>query len=329
MKNTETSIQNPLKITNYKTREERLNYISKSSLKELFSPANTATFATIAMDCVLMFARWNTISSPDNWYFIFLIGLASAYVIDMPMLLAGQSIVEYRLGMKNKKSMLTDTILGIVPLAIFVTIYFAFTYVTRDMVFAVATSSNMTNNAAESAEALTAAAETNNPVIAVAAIFAGLLPLGTSLASLLLTLRTYNPLKVRKEKLETAKAMASAHLLAIRKGQAEAKYLRENNLLLSREKDLFNESIEEATAQEFRRQTAFKEALYEKCSSADEISHVSEEGTALISTYPYDNEGYKESLSVIEKAVPKPKLGILPLAEEDESNETTNIQFNN
>lgn len=287
---------NPIKISNYKTREERIKLIDSFSWRDLFSMANLATILFVVLDFVVLFSRWDTVQT-ESWYMVALLAVSSAVILDVPMMLAGKAIVDYQHKLKSKGNMLLVVILAVAAFALVFGFSIWFSYVTRNETFQDAEASMMINNMATPAQSESGERES----VLAASLFSGVLPLGTSIASLVIALFTYKPIEEKRKKIFRARVMAQEHLLHLRQGIAESQaYIERDKKLLAREKDLYDQFVASVYAQELVRKNAYKEALEEKC-SLDEVNHIIESAKALNESSAFDDRPFLETYKSIEK----------------------------
>lgn len=281
---------NPIAISNYKTREKRIKSIEGFSCKDLFTIANIATVLFVALDFAVLYSRWETVQT-ESWYFVALIALSSAVILDVPMMLAGKKIVEYQNSLKSKGSMIVVVSLSVIAFLLVFGFSIWFSYVTRNATFQDAEASTLINNMAT----LNQSESGESASVLVAALFSGVLPLGTSIASLVIALMTYKPIDEKLKKITAARVRAEEHLIHIRQGIAQSNaYIEHGNELLARETDLYHQFVDSVYAQELIRKQAYREALEEKC-SPDEINHIIETAAEANAKSPFNDAPHLET----------------------------------
>lgn len=281
---------NPIKIADYKSREERMKSIDGFSLRSLFSFANIATVLFVALDFAVLFTRWETVQT-EAWYMVALIAVSSAVILDVPMMLAGKTIVEYQNKLRSKSSMALTVSLSAFAFLLVFSFSIWFSYVTRTATFQDADTTTLVNNAAEPVMLV---AEESLSVL-VAALYSGILPLGTSVASLVIALITYKPVEEKRKRIAKARAMAEEHLLHLKQGIAEGQArIKFGKTLLSREEDLYNQFVESVYAQELIRKNAYREALEEMC-SLDDVNHIIESAKAMNEARAFNDGHFRET----------------------------------
>lgn len=279
-----SKFNNPIAIADYKTREDRIKSIDRFSFKELFTIANIATLLFVALDFAVLYSRWETVQT-ESWYFVALIALSSAVILDVPMMLAGKKLVEYQNNLKSRNSMIIVVSLSTAAFLLVFGFSIWFSYVTRNATFQDAEASTLINNMAT----LNQSESGDSTSVLVAALFSGVLPLGTSIASLVIALMTYKPIEEKLQKITAARIRAEEHLIHIRQGIAESNaYIEHGNELLARETDLYNQFTDSVYAQENIRKQAYREALEERC-SPDEINDIIETAAKVNADSPFDD----------------------------------------
>lgn len=279
-----SKFNNPIAIADYKTREDRIKSIDRFSFKELFTISNIATLLFVALDFAVLYSRWETVQT-ESWYFVALIALSSAVILDVPMMLAGKKLVEYQNNLKSRNSMIIVVSLSTAAFLLVFGFSIWFSYVTRNATFQDAEASTLINNMAT----LNQSESGDSISVLVAALFSGVLPLGTSIASLVIALMTYKPIEEKLQKITAARIRAEEHLIHIRQGIAESNaYIEHGNELLARETDLYNQFTDSVYAQENIRKQAYREALEERC-SPDEINDIIETAAKVNADSPFDD----------------------------------------
>lgn len=275
---------NPINIPDYRTREARIKSINRFSINDLFTVSNIATLLFVALDFAVLYSRWETVQT-ESWYFVALIALSSAVILDVPMMLAGKKIVEYQNRLASKTSTVVIVLLSAIAFLLVFVFSIWFSYVTRNATFQDAEASTLINNMA----ALNQSESGNSVSVLVAALYSGVLPLGTSIASLVIALMTTKPNENKLKKITAARVLAEEHLIHIRQGIAENNvFIERGRGLLARENDLYRQFVDSVYAQELIRKQAYREALEEKC-TPDEINHIIETSADVNSNSPFDD----------------------------------------
>ncbi len=287
---TKMNNSNPIKISDYKTREKRTRSIDGFSVRGLFSLANVATALFVLLDFAVLYSRWETVQT-ESWYMVALIAVSSAVILDVPMMLAGKAIVDCQYNLKSKSNTALVVSLSVVAFLLVFGFSMWFSVVTKNATFQDAEASNIVNNMA----AMNVAEEGDSYSVLVAALFSGILPLGTSIASLVIALITYKPIEEKLKRINKAKVLAEEHLLHLRQGIAESQtFIKRGEDLLAREEDLYNQFVESVYAQELIRKQAYREALEEKC-SLDDVNHIIESAKETNEYLTFDDKPYNNT----------------------------------
>lgn len=289
---------NPIKVSDYKTREERIKSVDSFSIRDLITLANGATLSFVLLDFAVLFSRWESVQT-ESWYIVALIAISAALILDVPMMLAGKTIVEYQHKMKSKSFMVIVVSLAVTAFLLVFGFSLWFSYVTRNATFQDPEESMMlVNNMAD----LEGGQGKDSVAVLVAALYSGVLPLGTSIASMVIALITYKPVEEKRKKISRARVKAQEHLLHLRQGVAECQALVERGKnLIAREEDLYNQFVESVYAQELVRKNAYREALEELC-SLDDVNHIIETAKAMNVTYQYSDTPYTQVSTNIVRA---------------------------
>lgn len=297
---------NPIKISDYKTRERRMRSIDGFSVKGLFSFANVATALFVLLDFAVLYSRWETVQT-ESWYMVALIAVSSAVILDVPMMLAGKAIVDCQYNLKSKSN--TALVVSLSAAAFLLVFGFSmwFSFVTKNATFQDADASNIVNNMAT----MNISEESDSYSVLVAALFSGVLPLGTSIASLVIALITYKPIEDKLKRINKAKVLAEEHLLHLRQGIAESQaFIKRGEILLAREEDLYNQFVESVYAQELIRKQAYREALEEKC-SLDDVNHIIESAKEVNELLAFDDKPFYNTPKNLENNDVLPSLQII------------------
>lgn len=298
-------INNPIAGANFGTIEDRQKYL-KGSLKDFFCIGTFLTAFFIAADFVPLYTKWNSVQE-ENVFFVIMLSLVSAAVLDLPMYIAGRALREYLDGLRTKKSMSTIFIPSVVAFFLVYIPFVIFSFVTKDATFEQAlpldssmVSFGMSNTATAS----------NPQSVSIAAIFCAIIPLGTSIASLLTGIYTYNPAKEQLKKLERVKLLAQEHRTRLAEGIAQV--TDRMKLLEAREQDLFENYKDEVYAQEQIRIQAYEEAL-EEALDADGILRVTDNAFDYLEASGFNDVCRPLTAEVLNDPVVKDSKGMTTL----------------
>ena len=149
--------------------------------------------------------------------------------------------------------------------------------------------------------------ESNSLSVSIAAVFSAVLPLGTSISSLVCGITTYSPAKDKLERLEEARLLACEHRSTLIWGKAQLS--ERKNILIKREKDLLENHINEIKAQEQIRIQAYEEAL-EETLDADGILHVTENAFSYLDDSDFTEDCDPDILNALNDPVLEESKGM-------------------
>lgn len=273
---------NPIKATAFGTIDDRRQLLNKKSFKDIVNIGSIATVFFIIADFVPLYIKWTAVQQ-DNWYFVALLAAVSAVILDLPMFLAGRVLREYLDGLRTKSSMFSIVVPAVAAFFIAYIPFLIFSLATKDATFeealplGVSTAFSFDN----------VSKEASNPMsVTIAAIFCAVVPLGTSISSLVVGLCTYKPIEERLKKLAWVKTLAEEHKTSLLEGNAQLS--KREQLLKKREEELFENFKREVYTQEQIRIQAYEEAL-EECLDADGILRVTENAFDLLVGTNFDS----------------------------------------
>lgn len=265
-----TLTTNPVATTSFGTMEDRQKLLKSKRLKDIVNIGMIATVFFIVADFVPLYIKWTAVQT-DNWYFVALLAAVSAVILDFPMFLAGKKIKEYQDHIAGKNKMLLSVVLAVTAFLVAYVPFFIFSIATKHATFEEALP--IGSSTIMSFDSMGTTGESNPLSVSIAAVFSAVLPLGTSISSLVCGITTYSPAKDKLERLEEARLLACEHRSTLIWGKAQLS--ERKNILIKREKDLLKNHINEIKAQEQIRIQAYEEAL-EETLDADGILHVTE-----------------------------------------------------
>ena len=265
-----TLTTNPVATTSFGTMEDRQKLIKSKRLKDVVNIGMIATVFFVIADLIPLYIKWSAVQT-ENWYFVFLLATVSAVILDFPMYLAGKKVKEYQDYLIKKDKMLLSVVLAVSAFLVAYVPFFIFSIATKNATFEEALP--LGSSTITSFDGMGATGESNPLSVSIAAIFSAVLPLVTSISSLICGITTYSPAKDKLERLEEARLLACEHRSTLVWGKAQLS--ERKNVLIMREKDLIENHINEIKAQEQIRIQAYEEAL-EEALDADGILHVTE-----------------------------------------------------
>lgn len=288
---------NPVATVPFGTMEDRRNLLNKTRVKDVLNLGFFATVFFVVADFVPLYIKWTAVQT-DNWYFVVLLALVSATILDFPMYLAGKKIKEYQDGMIKKDKMLLTVVLAATAFFIAYVPFFIFSLATKSATFEEALP--LGSSSVMSFDASGTMTESNPLSVTIAAVFSAVLPLGTSLSSLVCGITTYHPAKDRLQRLEEVKLLAGEHRSTLKWGRAQLS--ERKNILTKREEDLLANFIAEIKAQAQVRIQAYKDALEDRL-NADGILRVTENALKTIEDADFTEECNPEILEALNDPV--------------------------
>lgn len=258
----------------YKSRLWRFNLLRSS--EEVVDRSWIGWVATIffaVVDCTCLYTIFNTVQR-DNFYMILLISLGCAVCLDVPLAYAGNYLKGFFQGIRSLKSTILILTIAILCFAIVFSFSLWFRIETDYLTFAIDGSDELMENSGENA---VVADESLSPedshVIWVAALFTGILPFCTSLASFLVTFYTANPLAARIAHYDEAIISADTHIADHHQILHEGEKLDEHRALLeAREAALMQSFRDDCLIRQCTRKIAVRLALIERESNPDHVN---------------------------------------------------------
>lgn len=288
----------------YKLRR-KIDRISRSgTIRDKISVCTIATLFFVLADFAKLYVTWTTVQT-EAWYFVAILAIASAVILDVPMMVAGGTLKDYYQGTVKKKEMLIITVPAIIAFVSVWLISMWFSIVTKDATFQEAVSadsvysfSNTLTNAS-----VNTVKESNPSSILSAAVFAGFLPLGTSIASFVISFKMSDSHKEKEIKQREAQLLAEKAITDMDEIIAqETEIQNHKNILISREMDLFNQFVEECETLAQIRLQGFNDALKERCGLND-INEISQQALNDIESQDFSFAPPTATLESITSAV--------------------------
>lgn len=299
-----TLTTNPVATTSFGTMEDRQKLLKSKRLKDIVNIGMIATVFFIVADFVPLYIKWTAVQT-DNWYFVALLAAVSAVILDFPMFLAGKKIKEYQDHLVGKNKMLLLVVLAVTAFLVAYVPFFIFSIATKHATFEEALP--IGSSTIMSFDSMETTVESNPLSVSIAAVFSAVLPLGTSISSLVCGITTYSPAKDKLERLEEARLLACEHRSTLIWGKAQLS--ERKNILIKREKDLLENHINEIKAQEQIRIQAYEEAL-EETLDADGILHVTENAFSYLDDSDFTEDCDPDILNALNDPVLEESKGM-------------------
>lgn len=288
---------NPIATYSFGTMNDRRKYLNNKRLKDILNIGMLATAFFIVADFVPLYIKWTAVQT-DNWYFVALLAAVSAVILDLPMYIAGRKIREYQDRLIDKRKMLITVVMAAAAFLVAYIPFFVFSLATKNATFEEALP--IGSSSTISFDTIGSSTESNPMSVSIAALFSAVLPLGTSITSLVCGLATYHPLKDRLSRLEEVKLLAQEHRSTLVWGKSQL--TERKALLIDREEDLLNNHISEIKAQELVRIQAYEEAL-EDALDAEGILRVTDNAFSYDDSSDLNDECNPKILEALDDSV--------------------------
>lgn len=286
----------PLSLDGYKTflGEERQLH-KPLSFYEYNIVGYIATLIFVAIDFVCLYTVWNTVQTESSTL-VRLLAVGCAICLDVPMAIAALALKRYFQKLLNKKQAMIIAIASVSVFFIAFVFSLCFRVVTKDLTFEVGGASTMTNSVSG---AVFVNDESKNTIL-IAALFNGVIPLCTSIASFVITFFASDPLKEILFKLERKHISLISRktevAIVLEEAKRVKKYVR---FLLGRENDMFNQYKDECFSQGNMEKQATGIAIIEQLSTPDDVTIVTERRAKLNTEFEDKSEPYNDAAAVV------------------------------
>ena len=267
----------------------------------------------VMVDYASLSISWNAALRESAWYVVVLMAISSAVVLDVPPAIAAAKVKEYRQGLLSKKNMLFAFIPSSVCVLLVLAFSIAFKIVTRNATFEdTETSSGLVNTLN------TKVGNTESVSVFMAALFASILPLATSLMSFVVSYNATDTKGKRIQQCELAKMRVESYITHVDQAITESKNTKRcHELQLDREKDLFDQFTDEVLAGEQKRKQSANQALEEHLNTPNAVSKLTEHGKIINQSYSYKPsdgliKAVEESVSEFENSDCNPEAADVP-----------------
>lgn len=273
----------PFYLDRYGSRAERMDDLNKPEGLLSLSVCDLVVMFFMLVDFVCLKVVWNIVMT-ENPFFVICVAAACAVVLDLPMSIAAKVLKKYNQGLCDKKEKNQTIILAIAAFTIAFVFSFCFRIFTKDVSFSPGTEETLTNTLT-----VTAQTDTSDPSILVAALFNGVLPLLTSLASFIVSYYMCDPLKIKLGKLEKGRIGLQANIHQAEKALAETASSEQYcNELIAREGDLYQEFMDQLDADALALKQMVRVLIMRKLGTPEYVSAMSKAGAKLTQTYEID-----------------------------------------
>lgn len=248
---------------------------------------NVLTLLFVGIDLACLYSVWNGVQT-ENPIMIILIAIGCAVCLDVPLAIAAHAFAAYKQGVSNKSKAYTILIISIVLFVIAFSFTLVFRVINKD-VFDTSSASGLVNTMNSNAD-IVEQGESDTPKIMIAALFTGILPLLTSLASFIVNYFSARPLdkkiaNLKKDKIayETIIAEYEAVLEESEKADEHCQELmaRENDIFEAERQKLYTESG-------IAKQNVRVEIMKKIQASPEAITQITEESKKLVHKNDYE-----------------------------------------
>ncbi len=289
---------NPVSYPKYLNRSKRMDSVKGFHWKEFFTIANMATLAFCIVDFAFMFTKWNA-AYTASVFILILITAATATVLDLPMMIAGKAIKKMQRGLLDKQAGIITVSLSVTAFLIAFGFSVWFAIETKELVFS-SLSSNMTITGA-GADIYVPAVDDSGAILS-AAWLSAVLPFASSLASLVVTLFTYDPVEEKLAKIRRARFKAEEHLRHIEQGIAEAETLGSRiDIAMAAAQAKYAEMVERVWIMRDIRRQAYRQALMDNSPDNDNINHIIDNSYEISVSRDFDTEPVTHISDILEK----------------------------
>ncbi len=288
----------PFQLDRYGSRAERAAYIDKAD--NIFANGvfgDLAVFLFVLIDFVCLRVVWNLVQTEDP-FFINCIAVACAAALDVPLAIAAKVLKKYNQGLYDRQEKNLIMVLSVAVFTVAFVFSFCFRIFTKDLSFDIGTGSTLTNTLSVTAETDTAGGGTS---VLVAALFNGVIPLLTSIASFIISFFGYDPLKIKMGKLEEGRIGLQANIHEVERALTETtsagEYCHE---LIAREDDLYQEFMNQLDADALALKQMVRVLIMRKLGKPECVSAMSKAGAGLAQSYEMDSTPGRELSGFIE-----------------------------
>lgn len=285
----------PLSLDRYKSFLNEAKQLNKPlSFYEHSVVGYIATIIFVVIDFVCLYTVWNIVQTESS-ILVRLLALGCAICLDVPMAIAGLSLKRYYQGVMRKNIATLITICSIATFAITFVFALWFRIETKDLTFEIGSMSTMSNSVS-----VESSSTNDSNAVFIAALFNGVIPLCTSIASFVITFFASNPLK------ETLYKLNKEHISLISRKTEIAMVLEEakkvdtyKEFLLAREMDMYNQFFRECESMGNLRKQATGLAIMEKLANPDEITVTTESRAEVNAALDNEKEPYTDATQVV------------------------------
>lgn len=248
---------------------------------------NVLTLLFVGIDLACLYSVWNGVQT-ENPIMIILIAIGCAVCLDVPLAIAAHAFAAYKQGISNKSKAYTILIISVVLFVIAFVFTLVFRVINKD-VFDTSSASGLVNTMNSNAD-IVEQGESDTPKIMIAALFTGVLPLLTSLASFVVNYFSARPLDKKIAQLKKSKITYESIIAEYEAILEESETAEEHcSELMARKKDIFEAEKQKVyTESEIAKQNVRLEIMKKIQASPEAITQITEESKKLINKNDYD-----------------------------------------
>lgn len=270
--------KSPFAIDGYGTRAERVNKIYKpDNIYASKMISSLAVLAFIVIDFYCLKVIWNMVQIESPMY-VFFVSLGCAAALDLPLAVAAVALKKAHHNVMSRKEAMIITVLSITTFLIAFVFSLMFRIVTRELSFDVGSTSTLVGTIGE----ITTQSGDNSGIVLFSALFNGVLPLLTSLASFIVSYFATDPITDKLKTLKTEKIKLQSNIIEADAAIAESESAEEHcKALLAREKDLLTKFLNQVDGENMQLKQLARQVLMEKLGKPDEILSLTESSEKL------------------------------------------------
>lgn len=269
----------PLALDSYYTRQTKRNILNKKeSIYAGMIVSYISVILFVAIDFACLNSSWTSVQNDNEWL-VKLISVGCAVALDVPMAIAAIIAKEGYQKLRGKREAVIIVALCIACFLIVWGFQIGFRMVTRDATFS-ENASTLVNTLSTTNDSETSG---SGQTVIYAALFSGILPFCTSLASFIITYFGCDPLAIKIYRLDSVIIQDDANIIELDQALAEADDIRQHMLfLLAYENDSLNAHIAKINAQGELIKQVVRNEIMKKLNTPEQVAIIQASGEELI-----------------------------------------------
>ena len=270
--------------------QRRIDRLNSTYVCDLFSRmlfVYIVVFGALSIDTFCINTLLNKVLNNENSIAILGMSLCAAFALNLPLAVVGSKLKEYRQGLCQRSDCILLMSAAIALFLLVFIINFIFRIDIRDVAFEF----NLDEGKFNSFGKAVPQPSSDKDLFIIPAVFVGMLPLFSSLASFVISYNAYNPLQNKIKALKASIIHLDNDISGLRAAIAEAENKQDHcKTLLAREQDLFisHTNIITAVAEQLRQKARI--AVMERINgSPEEISVITDSAKASVNSMELDN----------------------------------------